>query len=818
MGVPINANSDQLPDQFQDINFVGGEVPSSTKLNAITSSAADQFSVLSIGVGNTFIHNVPNLAAAVGEFSDLTTFTNPAGNIATVPIMFQVSNNINTINCTVGAQNGDGTWPVTLTNGQLDEAHHVITSAGPTYTIVNIVIARFVGSVMTDIHYGTFVPTGYAGGPVSTFDANTDLYQSTTDFVVLAANVSVVDALVQNIKNVGNTLYSNQNGRVNPTNDNTIDTETVGATVTNEINAIEDKLFTVRWVAIVRPNTGTVVGLNYTWNITASSATGLIGGTPTPATMSAYINNMTTSFQVGNTAVAKTYATSNGAVVTRSNGVTVPVGASYSGSTLTLSIPVADLANVPPSQAVYLYIPVKINYRLLQSLSLNYTSIGSEFSDLMTNVIGPQYGWSSLIYPNTIATRLDTNEASIIATSATVAGLSSFIVSNGSFEVLTVTGTPNQWTVTTSGTGTLSSDTTNNIHGLRAAKISIGASANSSVSLTSQTPIAISPNNNTIALKFRTYADATSMVGSIKANFYSDNGVTFLGSQTIWDKSSQTTGEGGTSWPTAWRTRWAYITVPFATARFMTLVVTGGGAGAVAGTNVWFDDVEFFSPGQSGKVLLESTGSGSHTITTPGNCTKIEVILVGAGGGGGGGVSTPHQSGGGGGAAGYQHTHLNVNPNTNYNILIGAGGGGGSQLSVSSATNGTDGGQSVFYDENGSTVLMSSGGGQGGRSGSNGMTGGNKGTNSTSGYQSLVSAAGATGVSGSFGFSDTNGGAGGGIFVNTGVYIQNSGGNGAGISTPVGNGAFGCGGGGANGGLSNPGGGSGGNGFAQIRG
>lgn len=812
MGVPINANSDLLPDQFQNINFVGGEVPSSVKLNAITGSAADQFSVLSIGVGNTFIHNIPNLGAAVGAFDTLTTYTNPAGNIATVPIMFQVSNNINTINCTVGAQNGDGTWPVTLSNGQLDQTHHVITSAGPTYTIVNIVIARFVGGTMTDIHYGTFVPTGYAGGPVTTFDAATDLYQSTTDFVVLAANVSLVDALVQNIKNVGDTLYSNQSGRINPTSDNTIDTETVGATVTNEINAVEDKLFTVRWVAIVRPNTGTVVGANYTWNITGSSATGLIGGTPTPATMSAYINNMTTSFQVGNTAVAKTYATSNGAVITRANGVTVPISASYSGTTLTLSVPVADLANVPPSQAVYLYVPVKINYRLLQSLSLNYTSIGAEFSDLMTNVIGAQYGWSQATYPNTIATRLDTDEASIATTSANVAGLSSFVLGNGSFEVLGGTGSPNQWVVVNSGTATLSSDTTNNIHGARAAKISIGASANSFVTMTTQTPIAISPASASIALKFKTYSDSTSMVGTIKANFYSDNGITLLGTQTIWDKSFQTTGQGGTSWPAVWRTRWAYITHSFSTARFMTIIITGGGAGAPASSNVWFDDFQFFSPGQSNAILLNSTTPGTHTITTPGNCTRLEVILVGAGGAGGSGNSGNNVAGGGGGAAGVQHVDISVTPNTNYNILIGTHGSAGG-----AGATGGDGGFSRFFDENGSTSLLTSGGGQGGRGGAALGGGGIAGTNATYGVNNLITSTGTAGSSGSFGVN-APGGHGGNIFLSTGIYIANNGGTGGTASASPTSGQYGCGGGGGASQLTNFGGANGGDGYTQIRG
>ena len=112
------------------------------------------------------------------------------------------------------------------------------------------------------------------------------------------------------------------------------------------------------------------------------------------------------------------------------------------------------------------------------------------------------------------------------------------------------------------------------------------------------------------------------------------------------------------------------------------------------------------SPGTSGQFLQTqgasnnpqwATPSGSFLIrapqiltsgtsyTTPSNCTKIYVELVGAGGGGG---SSP---GGGGGGGGYTAKYFTVTPSTAYTYAIGSAGavsnnGGATTFTVGATT------------------------------------------------------------------------------------------------------------------------------------
>jgi hypothetical protein len=78
-------------------------------------------------------------------------------------------------------------------------------------------------------------------------------------------------------------------------------------------------------------------------------------------------------------------------------------------------------------------------------------------------------------------------------------------------------------------------------------------------------------------------------------------------------------------------------------------------------------------PGVSGLPLRPPQYLNSGTsYTTPANCTRIMIEVIGGGGAGGAGADDGSGSGGGGG--GYAASLLTVIPNTGYTYAIGAGG------------------------------------------------------------------------------------------------------------------------------------------------
>jgi len=136
----------------------------------------------------------------------------------------------------------------------------------------------------------------------------------------------------------------------------------------------------------------------------------------------------------------------------------------------------------------------------------------------------------------------------------------------------------------------------------------------------------------------------------------------------------------------------------------------------------------------------------THTFTSPGNfvsagqIVSAEVFVIGGGGGGGG-----RRYGGGGGAGGAMlATGVTLDPGT-YGVAIGSGGNGGTE---SPATQGSDGGNTIF-NPGGSQQRQGTGGGggggyDGGATGRNGGCGGGAGSrpNSNGGTSTQPSAPG----------------------------------------------------------------------------
>ena len=198
------------------------------------------------------------------------------------------------------------------------------------------------------------------------------------------------------------------------------------------------------------------------------------------------------------------------------------------------------------------------------------------------------------------------------------------------------------------------------------------------------------------------------------------------------------------------------------------------------------------------------TASGTFQVTTLGDATTVEYLVVAGGGGGG------YDMGGGGGAGGYRAaTGFSVSA-TSYTVTVGAGGAGSS----SGSSTGGSGGDSVF-----STITSLGGGGGGSRSSAkNGASGGSGGGGSN---DTSTGGAGTSGQGYAGGSHTTSGdrGAGGGGAGYVGVTVNASGagnggdglqnditgtntyyaggGGGAGTTQPTSAGAGGQGGGGA---------------------
>lgn len=201
-----------------------------------------------------------------------------------------------------------------------------------------------------------------------------------------------------------------------------------------------------------------------------------------------------------------------------------------------------------------------------------------------------------------------------------------------------------------------------------------------------------------------------------------------------------------------------------AAARFMAVVIATGasspGLAPEQNITIEFDGFAFFNPGKSG-VRFTFTTPGTYNFTTAGNCTALDVTLIGGGGTGGtgttGGVS---DSGGGGGTGAVIRALVPVSPDNIYQIVVG-----------------TNGAASIFKGLDGSTLMQANPGGAGGA-----ITPGNGGGwsyafASTPGI--IVAANGNAGQAGAASGPGIwfTGGVGGSIVINTGVYIVSSGGS-----------------------------------------
>lgn len=758
---PVYPNADQFPDAYAAVNFSQGEIPTSNKLNIVTTGISDTMELFSIGIGNTFVHGIPNIGASIGNVANINS--NYISNLSVS--LVASSPEVNQIGCTITNNINGGTLIALDSPYTLSKSHHVVSSSG-TYTVYNILIAHAAGGVggpIDSVYYGLFQPCGPTGNVADYTGGDYVNYvwappeagiTSTNANIVLAANTSLVDAITQIAANIGQMNFGSQKGTITAsTGDNTIATPLMpSTTITQEINNIENKPFAVRWNVPVSTSTCSSLGGSYMWNITAGDTSNIDPDgicMPIASTIAQYLALSVASVQSSsNSTTPIAYGVVNGAPLLRADKTLVPVTIAPISATLTspagfsITIAIADLAYITTSDIINVYFPVEISFTALQSLNMDYTTEGAQITDIYSNTIGYQYAYGGfnthnlLTTKGTIADRLEQNEDQIALDAVVVDTMLSTIIPNGSFEIATpaapINGGPDQWQphyITSSGvtnyatwqrldaSGNLAN---NSIHGeFSLAIISSGAGNQSNMEWTTMKSIPISPQD-TYYLKFKTQANRVDASGAIIANFFDATGNN-QGSQYVWLAND--------NYPTTWSTLYGIIgdnntgivpptgismaTIP-STARFMTISLLGGSVsnltartpGYCPDQTINFDGIEFFTPAKSGLSYL-NTVAGTYTFVTPGNCVSIDATLIGGGGSGADGFYWPTT---GGGSGALIKAPVSVTPDTSYQIIVGQGGG---IVEHSAGTNGVSGGFSAINTIGGTSLIKIAGGGGG---------------------------------------------------------------------------------------------------------
>jgi hypothetical protein len=115
------------------------------------------------------------------------------------------------------------------------------------------------------------------------------------------------------------------------------------------------------------------------------------------------------------------------------------------------------------------------------------------------------------------------------------------------------------------------------------------------------------------------------------------------------------------------------------------------------------------------KNLLVFTGNGNFTVFGYKPIT-LNYIFVGGGGGGGAGGSDGGAGGGGGGGGQVVYGKYDIYPGY-HTVVVGDGGKGGNSSNFNLSTNGTNGGNTYLYNNDGGSVLINANGGEAGKYG-----------------------------------------------------------------------------------------------------
>jgi hypothetical protein len=264
---------------------------------------------------------------------------------------------------------------------------------------------------------------------------------------------------------------------------------------------------------------------------------------------------------------------------------------------------------------------------------------------------------------------------------------------NASFESDTDSdGTPDSWAKTLYTGGSFTLDSTDQQHGLKAAKFtSPGGAGNGGGYLETSDFFEVSPLDY-YRLYWLMKSSVAGVNNKVQITFYTAAQAS-ISTTDLYDSSSN---------PTSWTPKTASVRPP-STARYAKIRITGCHTSSTTAGSTWFDDFWMSVAQYEFQHRAEYNLAGSFVWKCPSGVTQARITAIG-GGGGGGNVSNGSGGGGGGGAA---RSVTVVSAGTSYTVTVGAGGAAGA-----------DGVDSVCNGVTGAKGLKGSAGGTGGTGGS----------------------------------------------------------------------------------------------------
>jgi hypothetical protein len=423
----ININSGNFNNTFIAPDWDEGEVPTSTKLNTLTSLVSVCLQRLNKAMGNIYSKGIPNVASAIGDMNQLTSLYSSATMGGTTPAMFNVNPSVlrNLVYVDEVEPKTNGKYRVRL-NG------HIGTQNIRSDYIINTVLVLLdsTGSV-TNIYNGTLTTT--TANPTT---AISDFYieMTTTDeatfdyesdkLAIVVTNQSLSDILVEIIRNIGNVQFASFGGYTDASGD--IQIGASGTSLTTEINRIESKPIAVRWRVDLSPTGGGIFGDNRRWTMSDWLGSSIPNATIAGNIITAYTSYTGASLAsiLDNSIPGEVWCNK---VPLAGTGDTVASGIfADSSNSLQIEIPTAYLSNVGANN-LSVFVPIKLPFNYTGPYDYGCNNLNITAADAIAKIIGRQYGYGSPLYPGSpIADRLDQLEAGF----ATVSGWMEQVLEN----------------------------------------------------------------------------------------------------------------------------------------------------------------------------------------------------------------------------------------------------------------------------------------------------------------------------------------------------------------------------------------------------
>lgn len=438
--------TDKLSVDFQKPIFTTGEMPTSGKLNTISDRFEKATDIILRATGNTFLRNISNIAAIMGDASLLSDI----GSIVPAePDALKATNKLlNRIPVQqIGTPSGN-TYQL-----DINPSLYTIDGNRVVYTdqIINIAIAAVLISSgeIYRVYEGTFAPNGTVedgedvtslrfttGDGEDNFDS--DRTNPLYEMVLLVPNQKVINTLMQALVNLGSLDFPSKLGYVADAS-GTVVTYEDPRSVTDEITFIENKYFYTYMNISFLKSAGVIPSpVDIGTDVTGSASHAWNSATWTCAPSLTLINNWladdveipevqrttSTCYCHNATDVAAELTSPNvlrarvyingGVPLMRADGIQAlacfePVG---HGGLPTVYLSDSDVSAVGSTDSITVMVPIAIPFRMLNAEAFAVGNLVNLWPTMILKVIGSNY--SVVPVPLPIDSRLRAAEANMV--------------------------------------------------------------------------------------------------------------------------------------------------------------------------------------------------------------------------------------------------------------------------------------------------------------------------------------------------------------------------------------------------------------------